>query len=133
MEPKHVLFFAICVLNPMFQNVGMGLQKWAVDQVPRQETRGGKWAWIGVWVLGLLAQAVVVVLASIALTIGNASTLGGFAGLGLIALAIFSWLVLRENIVPKEIYGMVLIVAGSGAYRLVVGRGERSSRPLLGP
>ena len=43
MEPKHVLFFAICIMNPMFQNVGMGLQKWAVDEVPKQETRAKKW------------------------------------------------------------------------------------------
>lgn len=113
METQLVIFYAICMMNPMFQNVGMGLQKWSVDMTPKAEAGTQKWLWIGVWILGLLAQAVVVVLGSWALTIGNASTLGGFAGLGLIALALFSHFVLKERIVKKEMIGMALIVAGT--------------------
>ena len=108
-----LIFIGICILNPCIQNVGMGTQKWAVDMTPKQETKAGKWKWIGVWILGLLMQAVVVVLGSIALHLGNAATLGGFAGLGLISLAIFSRLVLKEDIVPKEYLGMGLIVAAT--------------------
>ena len=47
------------------------------------------------------------------MTLGNAATLGGFAGLGLIFLALFARFALKEKIVPKEMLGMVLIVAGT--------------------
>jgi drug/metabolite transporter (DMT)-like permease len=113
MDTTYAIFMSICILNPAFQNVGMGFQKWAVDKVPIQTTKAGKWKWIGVWIIGLLFQAVVVVLTSYAMTIGNASTLGGFAGLGLIFIALFSYFVIKEEVLPKEIFGMVLIVIGT--------------------
>jgi uncharacterized membrane protein len=119
MDTTYAIFMSICILNPAFQNVGMGFQKWAVDKVPVQDTKAGKSKWVGVWILGLLFQAVVVVLTSYAMTLGNASTLGGFAGLGLIFIALFSFFVIKEEVLPKEIFGMVLIIIGTialGAY-----------------
>lgn len=113
MDDLYLIFIGICILNPCIQNVGMGLQKWSVDKTPASESKREKRKWVGIWILGLLFQAVVVVLGSIALGLGNAATVGGFAGLGLIFLAGFSRLVLKEIIVPKEYAGMALIVAGT--------------------
>ena len=113
MDSTYAIFMSICILNPALQNIGMGFQKWSVDKVPVQTTRGGRSKWIGIWILGLLFQAVVVVLTSTAMTMGNASTLGGFAGLGLIFIALFSYFVIKEEVLPREISGMVLIVIGT--------------------
>jgi len=98
----------------VLQNVGMGFQKWSIDKTPKAVGKNGKAKWVGVWILGLLFQVVVVVLTGVAVTLGNASTLGAFAGSGLIALSIFSYFVLKEKIVSKEIMGMVLIILGTG-------------------
>jgi len=113
MDPAYMIFLGICVLNPCLQNVGMGMQKWAIDRTPRAADTVGKAGWVGVWIVGLLFQIIVVLLAFKALTLGNASTLGAFAGLGLIFLALFSFLVLKEKILRKELVGIALIMAGT--------------------
>ena len=113
MDSGYLLFLGICVLNPFLQNVGMGMQKWSIDKTPLAEDSAKKAGWIGVWIIGLLFQIVVVLLAFKALTLGNASTLGAFAGLGLIFIALFSMVVLKEKIVRKEIMGILLIMAGT--------------------
>ena len=97
MDSGYLLFLGICVLNPFLQNVGMGMQKWSIDKTPLAEDSAKKAGWIGVWIIGLLFQIVVVLLAFKALTLGNASTLGAFAGLGLIFIALFSMVVLKEK------------------------------------
>lgn len=114
MDPSYMLFLGICILNPCIQNVGMGIQKLSIDKTPLQETSGGKAVWVGVWILGLLFQAVVVVLGFKALSLGYpAATLGGFAGLGLVFLAVFAYVVLKEKILRNEYIGMALVVAGT--------------------
>lgn len=113
MDVKYLLFIGICIINPAFQNVGMGFQKMAVDRTPGARTKAEKRKWIGVWIIGLLFQVVVVIAGSAALTMGNASTLGGFAGLGLIFIALFSHYILKEEVLRRELWGMALVVVGT--------------------
>ncbi len=113
MDSTYLLFIAICAFNPLFQNVGMGLQKWSIDQTPKAQTSAKKALWIGIWIVGLLCMIAVVLLAFKALTLGNASTLGAFGGLGLIVIAVFSRFVLKEEILRQEMVGIVLIVIGT--------------------
>lgn len=113
MISNYTIFIGICLLNPTLTNVGMGMQKLAVNNIPVAEPRSRKSMFMAVWMIGLLLQGVVVVLSAKALSIGNASTLGGFAGFGLVALAVFSHLVLKEKILKQELLGMMIIIAGT--------------------
>ncbi len=114
MDPTYLLFLGICILNPCLQNIGMGIQKLSIDKTPLQKTSGGKTKWIGVWILGLLFQVAVVILGFKALSLGYpAATLGGFGGLGLVFLAVFAYVVLKEKILRNEYIGMALVVVGT--------------------
>ncbi|MFA6449478.1 MAG: hypothetical protein WCX65_08425 [bacterium] len=115
MVSNYSIFIGICLLNPTINNVGMGLQKLAINNIPAAGNRSRKSTYALVWTLGLALQGSVVVLGAKALTIGNASTLGGFAGFGLIALAAFSHLALKERILKRELFGMATIIAGTAA------------------
>ncbi len=113
MTGSYTLFMGICLLNPTLTNVGLGLQKLAINEIPTAETRSRRYVYALVWALGLMMQGLVVALQAKALTIGNASTLGGFAGFGLIALGIFSHVVLKEKISRRELAGMAIIISGT--------------------
>jgi drug/metabolite transporter (DMT)-like permease len=91
----------------------MGLQKLAIDRMPQAGGPARKRFLVSLWILGLLCQFAVVLLAAKALTIGNASTLGGFAGFGLVVLALFCHFVLKEEMFKQELAGIALILAGS--------------------
>jgi len=109
MSAGYLLFIGLCLICPAFQNVGMGFQKWSIDKTP--PARGMKKAmWIGVWILGLLFQLGGVTLGFKALTLGNASTLAAFGGTGLIYLSLFSYFVLKEEILKKEMIGIGIII-----------------------
>ena len=113
MDANYSIFIGICFLNPTLTNVGMGLQKHAINCIPATDNRARKSAYVMLWTLGLFFQGIVVVLAAKAVSIGNASTLGGFAGFGLISLAVFSRLVLKEVISKREFFGMFTILVGT--------------------
>ena len=102
MNIKYLIFLSICLLNPSLTNIGMGLQKLAIDRMPRAGGSARKRNLALLWVLGLVCQVAVVLLAAKALTIGNASTLGGFAGFGLVVLALFCHFVLKEEMLKQD-------------------------------
>ncbi len=113
MSEKYLLFIFLCALNPTLENLGLGFQKWAIDQSPKKAAAGWKWLWRFVWIFGLLLTIVVGVIAFKVLSLGNASTMGAFAGFGLVILTLFSFLVLREKILPRELIGIAIIMVGT--------------------
>jgi len=114
MTADYSLFIGICLMNPTLTNVGMGLQKLAINKMAAASAPPDrKPLYVSVWVSGLILQIVVMLLQIKALSLGNASTLGGFAGFGLVTLTIFSHLVLKEKILKRELAGMALIIAGT--------------------
>jgi drug/metabolite transporter (DMT)-like permease len=113
MTANYSIFIGICLLNPTLTNVGLGLQKLAINRMPAPEYQARKQLYALIWAAGLSLQGVVVALQAKALSIGNASTLGGFAGFGLISLALFSHLILKEKILRRELAGMLVIIAGT--------------------
>jgi drug/metabolite transporter (DMT)-like permease len=113
MNEKYILFISLCLLIPTLENLGLGIQKWAIDRSPKTKSRAAKWGWGVVWTIGTLMTIAVAFIAFKTLSLGNASTFGAFAGFGLIPLTIFSFLVLKEKIVPKEILGIAIIMLGT--------------------
>ena len=111
MSAKYLIFIGICLTNPTLTNLGMGFQKLAINRI--RAASGGKSKFVLLWILGLVFQGMVVVLQVKALSIGNASTLGGFAGFGLIPLALFSHFVLKEEISRREFAGLGMILTGT--------------------
>ncbi|HOX29188.1 MAG TPA: hypothetical protein PLQ76_08560, partial [bacterium] len=101
--------------NPTLTNIGLGLQKWAIDNKIHTSESGKGALFVSVWCFGLLLQLFVFFLAFKALSIGNASTLGGFAGFGLVVLTLFSFAILKEHILKQEMLGMTLILTGTAS------------------
>gem|GEM_PF-2787763 len=113
MSPNYLLFICLCMINPSLQKTGMAMQKWSINQIPKTNLGKARCGWIGIWILGLLFQFVTVPLTFLALSLGNASTLGAFGGSGLIALAIFSRFVIKETIHWRELQGIGLLILGT--------------------
>ena len=90
------------------------MQKWSINQISLASSRVSKGGWVGVWILGLIFQFATVPLTFLALSIGNASTLGAFGGTGLVALALFSRFIIKETILRRELEGIFLIIVGTG-------------------
>ncbi len=113
MKTSYLIFLGICILNPLILNLGMGLQKLSIDRIGKLKRGSGKSGWMVIWTVGMIFVFAPGIIGFKALSLGNASTLAGFAGLGLIFLTLFSYFVLKEEISRKELYGMILIVIGT--------------------
>jgi drug/metabolite transporter (DMT)-like permease len=70
----------------------------------RHRLRGGL-----LWVISLLGTSVAALIGWYAVSIGSVSLVGAMAGSGLASMALFSFLVLKERIRPRELAGILLL------------------------
>ncbi len=113
MDVKYLIFIGLAMLTPAIENIGLGLQKLAIDKIPAANGRLKKSGWTFVWILGFALTIVVALLIFKTMSLGNASTVGAFSGFGLIVLALFSRFVLKEKILPRELIGILIIMSGT--------------------
>ena len=116
------MVFAIAASSCL--NVGKGIQKWKVAVLGhgrgmfRREHRRD----LAVWLVGVGLTTVATPLYSIALKFSDKpSTVSALNGVGLIGLVIFAWLVIGERVGKREVFGALLIIAGTavmGAFDL---------------
>jgi drug/metabolite transporter (DMT)-like permease len=66
-----------------------------------------------VWVAATLGTSAAAFVNLYALSLGSVSLVGAMAGSGLASLALFSWLVMREPIRPKELVGIGIVFAAA--------------------
>lgn len=67
-----------------------------------------------VWIGGCLANFTYVVLFSVALGMGKASVISALNGFGLVVAALLSAVFLRERVSASDVFGILLIVVGTG-------------------
>lgn len=106
----------MAVLASTNANVGKGLQKWKVRVFGKgramfqRENIGD----LGIWLIGFALAVSSVPLFSFALKFTTKpSQVSSLNGVGLIGLAIFAWLALRERIGRQEIAGIILVLIGT--------------------
>jgi uncharacterized membrane protein len=78
------------------------------------------------WSLGLLSGTVSIVIVMYAVSLGNVSIVGAMAGTGLITLAFFSALVMKEQIRRREMFGIMLILIAAA----LLGGFIQESKPM---
>ncbi len=113
MSEQYILFIFFSVLSHVLENLGLGFEKWGVDRMPKAKNKLAKAGWMVIWISGLTMTILVVGVQFKALSLGNASTMGALAGTGLVALTIFSVLVLKEKILKQELFGIFIIMVGT--------------------
>ena len=85
-------------------NIAQAGQKVGLELMRRHRLRGGL-----LWLVSLLGTSVAALIGFYAVSIGSVSLVGAMAGSGLASLALFSLLVLKEKIAPRELAGMLLM------------------------
>jgi drug/metabolite transporter (DMT)-like permease len=84
-----------------------------------------------IWLSGTLGTLIAIGIVMIAIAFGKVSVVSSMAGCGLIVLAIFSYFVLKEKISLKNIFGIILIVIGSGLVGLLNNQSSEKEMNLL--
>jgi len=107
---------AVGAAGAIAMNVGKGVQKMKVHVLTKgkamfaPENRRD----FRIWLIGVLTTTASAGLYSYAMKLTEKpSTISSLVGIGLIALVIFAWLVLKEKIGPREITGCALVVVGT--------------------
>ncbi|MFO8056560.1 MAG: EamA family transporter [bacterium] len=107
---------AVGALGAIAMNLGNGVQKMKVHVL----TKG--WAMFSreyrrdrrIWLMGVIGSTISAGLFSYAMNLTDKpSTISSLVGIGLIALVIFAWLVLKEKIGPREITGCAMVIIGT--------------------
>ncbi len=103
-------------LGSIAMNVGNGVQKMKVHVL----TKG--WAMFSreyrrdrtIWLMGVIGSTISAGLFSYAMKLTDKpSLISSLVGIGLVALVVFAWMVLKEKIGPREITGCALVVIGT--------------------
>lgn len=116
-DTSYGLFLLFALAAPTCLNVGMGMQKYGVESLGRLgrllHDRVVAWQ-LTVWAAGTLLTVCSMAFGFLALRQGgNASTLGALGGFGLVVLALFSRLVLREELTRRIYLGLLVIMVGT--------------------
>jgi len=104
------------LLSGLLNNLGVLLQKKAINELPEGRKVGRHLLRNSLWLLGFtLNIPVTAVFAFIAVYLIGPTLVPGLQGSGLIALAIGSLTMLHEHIGTREVLGILLMVAGTFA------------------
>ena len=115
MDPKLVMDIALGCLASISMNLGKGIQKMKVvvwktwPRVLAPENRRN----FLIWCVGMLMTTVAGILFTKALKQAQPSIIASLNGVGLIALAVFSSIVLREKVGGREWGAIGLIIVGT--------------------
>jgi uncharacterized membrane protein len=107
------------ILSVISLNVGLGIQKYGLSSKFFEKTRPGKNRKIRrslVWFFGTGLTGASVLFSFQALAIGNVSLMASLGGVGLVTLALFSYLVLKEMINKPMLVGVLLIAIGTTVF-----------------
>jgi len=107
-------------------NVSQAVQKIGLR---RYQTEKGTGA--AIWFFATLASLASFGIVFLAIAIGRVTIVGALAGTGLVALALFSRLVMGEPLPPRRIAAILMIVVGAAVVALGVDGGSQDVRTLL--
>jgi len=111
--------YSILNLSQAGQKIGLGLLK-------TRRLQGSL-----IWAAATLGTSAAAFINLLALSLGSVSLVGAMAGSGLASLALFSWLVMKEPIGPRELAGIGVIFGAA----LLVGafaRAPQGATPRIG-
>jgi drug/metabolite transporter (DMT)-like permease len=97
----------IAFLGYSLQNISQATQKMALD-IQRRHKKAGFFLWCVATFFTLFSNFIVLY----AVSIGNVSLVGALSGTGLLALVIYSDLVLKEKVSRWELLSIVIIISG---------------------
>ena len=86
-------------------DLGKALQKLGMKYMSEKRLKG-----VIQWIIGIASGPLSSLLILYAVSIGSILIVGAFSGTGLVAATVFSVLVLKENIGPKAVAGLALIL-----------------------
>jgi drug/metabolite transporter (DMT)-like permease len=107
-------------------NVSQAVQKIGLRRYREHAVRGTL-----IWISATLASLASFGIVFAAIALGRVSIVGALAGTGLVALALFGWLVMGETLPPLRISAILAIVAGAAVVALGDGGGSTELRPVL--
>jgi len=118
------LSIAVSFLGYSVRNISQACQKIGLTLWSKSRLKGGV-----VWILGTFGTTGSLFIIMYAVSIGNVALVGVMAGSGLVSLSLFSWLVMKEEIVRREVLGITLILIA--AVLLGLFRRADSAGPIL--
>lgn len=107
-------------------NVSQAVQKIGLRRYRTEKVRGAL-----VWLAATLASLASFGIVFVAIAVGRVTIVGALAGTGLVALALFSRLVMGEPLPPRRIGAILAIVIGAAAVALADGDSSRDIRTVL--
>lgn len=105
-------------------NLSKGIQKWGIEGLSLDIIKKGKddpklRKRFNVWLFGSIGTIVATVFQFLAQPFApNSSFVAAFGGIGLMALVIFSYFVLKEDIKKIEVIGIILVMVATIIYGL---------------
>ena len=105
---RPVLSLIIAFAGYSLLNISQAAQKIGLSVVKKRKLPGYL-LWIAA-TLGIFGSSLATLAA---LSLGNVSLVGAMAGSGLASLALFSWLVMKEKITPRELIGVGIIISAA--------------------
>ncbi|MBD3193322.1 MAG: hypothetical protein GF308_21990 [Candidatus Heimdallarchaeota archaeon] len=128
-----LLFFGILIgiIAYVALYIGKGIQKYAIEGFKEDKTVKSKHS--GIWIFGTILTASFVFIQWIPLTLFHTpmNLIAPLEGIGLITLLVFSIFFLKEKISTLELFGVILIIAGTVLINLVAVTPEELQRVAL--
>lgn len=108
-----ILGVFIGILAYTMQNIGKGIQKYAIEGFKEQKTIKTKHS--GYWIIGTILTSLFVFVQWIPLALFHTpmNLIAPLEGIGLISLILFSYFVLKEKMRIFEFFGILLIIFGT--------------------
>ncbi len=111
MAENIILGIIIGIISYVTLYMGKGVQKYAIEGFKDEET--GKSKNSGIWIFGTMLTGIPVLVQIVALNFAPVNIVAPLEGVGLIALLIFSYYVLKESITKNEIAGVICVLIGT--------------------
>ncbi|MBN1944035.1 MAG: hypothetical protein JW797_00090 [Bradymonadales bacterium] len=120
---------AIMLCSTSLMNLGMVLQKKAVDRMPPLEKEGvvkgiGLVFRAPLWLAGWLMTTVAIVTNMVALGLADMTVIQPLNGFGMVVLVLFSRWILGERLTPRTLWGIGFAMAGVVLIGLVAAEGR---------
>lgn len=106
-----VVGFTIGIIAYVMLYLGKGIQKYAIEGLKVDKSIKSKHS--GIWIFGLVLTTSYMLIQWLALLFAPINIIAPLGGIGLITLLLFSYFVLKEDILKIQILGVVLIIVGT--------------------
>ena len=118
------LSLAVSFVGYSVRNISQACQKIGLTLWSESRVKGSV-----IWIIGTLGTTGSLLIIMYAVSIGNVALVGAMAGSGLVSLSLFSWLVMKEEIGRREVFGITLILIAA----VLLGRFRRadSAAPIM--